>query len=68
MKTFGQVLELAEELQLDEQESLAEVLRRRVSEHRRAELIQAVKEARREFKAGRCRDATPQQIVKRLLA
>jgi hypothetical protein len=34
----------------------------------RAELVAAVKSARREFKEGRCRPATPAQIIKRLHA
>lgn len=68
MKTFGQVLESADELPLEEQESLLMILQRRVAEQRRAQLVEAVKEARREFKAGRCRAATADQIVKRLVA
>lgn len=68
MTTFAQVLDSADELAVDEQESLVAVLQHRLAEHRRAELVEAVKSARREFKAGRCRPATPAQIVKRLFA
>lgn len=66
MKTFGQVLDSAGELTLDEQESLVSVLRRRVAEHRRAELIRDVKEARQEFKTGKVRPATVAEILKRI--
>ena len=68
MKTFGQVLEWADALSLEEQESLVDVLQRRLREQRRAELAKAVKEARKEFKAGRCRPASPGEIIKKILA
>jgi hypothetical protein len=68
MKTFGQVLESADELSLEERESLVMILQRRVAEQRRAQLVEVVKEARREFKDGRCRTASADQIVKRLIA
>ena len=68
MTKFAQVLDSADGLALEEQESLVEVLQHRLAEHRRAELVAAVKAARQEFKAGRCRPATPAQIVKRLFA
>jgi hypothetical protein len=68
MKTFGQVLESADQLPVDEQESLVTVLQRRVAEKRRAELIEAVKEARDQFRRGGCRPASPREIVRRILA
>ena len=68
MTKFAQVLDSAGDLAVDEQESLVELLQHRLVEHRRAELVAAVKSARREFKEGRCRPATPAQIVKRLFA
>ncbi len=68
MKTFGQVLELADDLPLEQQESLVAILQRRMREQRRAELIEAVKEARKEFKAGRCRPASPEVIIKKIRA
>jgi len=68
MTKFAQVLDSADDLAVEEQESLVEVLQHRLAEHRRAELVAAVKSARREFKEGRCRPATPAQIVKRFFA
>ena len=68
MTKFAQVLDSADGLAFEEQESLVEVLQHRLAEHRRAELVEAVKAARQEFKAGRCRPATPAQIVKRIFA
>ena len=68
MTKYAQVLDSADGLAIEDQESLVEVLQHRVAERRRAELIEAVKSARRECKAGKCRPATPAQIIKRILA
>jgi len=67
MKSFGQVLEWADELSPDEQESLVSILQRRLREQRRAELVAAVKEARKEFRTRRCRPASPSQIMRKIL-
>jgi hypothetical protein len=67
MKTFGEVLESADDLPVEDQETLIDLLRRRLAERRRTELVQAVKEARQEFKEGRCRPATPSDIMRRVL-
>ena len=58
MKTFGQVLDSADALTLEEQESLVSVLQRRVVERRRAALVREVKEAWQEFKADLVRPAS----------
>jgi hypothetical protein len=68
MKTFAQVLDSADELAPEDQESLIAVLENRLAERRREELVEAVASARAEFKAGRCRPATSKQILKRILA
>jgi hypothetical protein len=68
MTAFAKLLDSADHLPLEEQEELAETLRRRVAEKRRAELILAVKEARAEFARGRCKPATPAAILGKILA
>ncbi len=68
MSTFGQILESSTALSLEEQESLVVILQRRLAEHRRAKLVEAVSAARREFKAGRCRPASSKAILKKILA
>jgi hypothetical protein len=68
MKTFGQVLDWADGLTLDEQENLVSILQRRMADRRRAELARAVKEAREEFKSGRVRPATAAEILKRIVS
>jgi hypothetical protein len=68
MTKFGEVLEIADALSLDEQEDLLSLLTSRVREQRRAELAQTVREARHEFRAGRVRVASPAQIMKKILS
>jgi hypothetical protein len=68
MKTFAQVLDSADELPVEEQESLLEVLQHRVAERRRAELIKSVQTARKEFKSGKLRPASPSEIMRKVLA
>jgi len=68
MKTFAQVLDSADELAVEDQESLIAVLENRLAERRRAELVEAVAQAQDEFKSGRCRPASGKQILKRILA
>lgn len=66
--TFNKVLESADKLSLDEQETLTEVLRRRIIEHRRAELAKEIKDAQQEFKDGKCKPATPSELMKEILS
>jgi hypothetical protein len=68
MKTFAQVLDSADALPVEEQESLLEVLRHRLAERRRAELTKSVQAARKEFKSGKLRPASPSEIMRKVLA
>lgn len=65
---FGDILDAATELTIDEQETLIDVLRRRIAEHRRTAIVRDVREAREEFEAGRCRSATPDEILDEILS
>jgi hypothetical protein len=65
---FGELLEAADQLTLEEQADLVEVLRRRISERRRDELAEEVREARQDYAAGRCVPATPADILKNILS
>ncbi len=66
--TFNDVLESADKLSLDEQETLTEVLHRRLIEHRRAELAKEIQNAQQEFQEGSCRPATPSELMKEILS
>jgi hypothetical protein len=66
--SFSEILEAADQLSLDEQTSLIEVLRHRVTERRREELAREIQEARCEFQAGRCQPKTPAEVLKEILS
>jgi len=68
MTTFASALESADQLTLDEQEELAATLQRRIAERRREELVQAVKEARADFAAGKIKPTSVAAIMKRIRA
>lgn len=66
--SFGEILEAADKLTLDEQEALMGVLNRRVIEHRREELAKDIQKAKREFKEGSCKPAKPSELMKEILS
>ena len=66
--TFGEILEAADRLSLEDQESLLDVLHRRVIDKERAELVKDVQEARKEFNEGKCRPASPDELMKEILS
>ena len=68
MKSYGQVLDSIEALPEEQQESLLDIVRKRLAERRRAALVKAVCEARKEFKSGKLRPATPAEIMRKVLA
>src|SRR5690242_3506158 len=56
---FREILEGAEKLSAEDQETLVQVLKNRLREHRRAELAREVQAAQKEFSEGRCQPVTP---------
>lgn len=65
---FSDVLEAAGQLTLEEQTELVEVLHRRIAERRRSEIVREVRQARKEFQAGRCKPAAPGDILRSILS
>jgi hypothetical protein len=65
---FGDVLEAADKLPLEEQESLIEILQQRMIEHRRAELAKDIEAARQEFRRGHIQSVTPSDIINEILS
>lgn len=61
--TFGDVVDAANELSLDEQQSLLEILRRRIADLARRELVRDVEEARDEFRSGGARPASVDDLM-----
>ena len=58
--TFSDIIDAADNLSLDEQEALVEILRRRIAEANRAQLVREVKAARADFATG---DASPTTVA-----
>lgn len=65
---FQEVLEATDRLSWEEQETLIDVLQRRLVEQRRAELLQDIQAARQEFQAGDCQPMTPSEIMREILS
>ena len=68
MKSYGQMLGDIDKLPEDQQESLVDTVQKRLAERRRSELVKAVGEARREYRTGKLRRATPSEIMRKILA
>ena len=66
--SFNEILDAADQLSVDEQATLVEVLRHRITERRREELAREIQEARREFQTGQCQPRTPSDILKDILS
>lgn len=65
---FGEVLEAIDKLSLEEQETLLDILHRRLAEQSRKIVATESQEARKEFAEGRCQSATPEEIMKDILS
>jgi hypothetical protein len=63
---FGEVVDAADQLSVDEQESLVEIIRRRLAERRRRILVLEAHEAVQEFMEGRCRITTVDDLMKEI--
>ena len=66
MNSYAATLEALEALPLEEQESVLEIMQRRLAERRRAELIATVKQARKELVAGQCKPASVASIMRQV--
>jgi len=71
MKTslpFGEILDAADALSIEDQEALIAVLRRRIIESRRQEILKDIHEAEQEFDRGQCRPATAAELMKEIIS
>ena len=66
--SFGEVLESIEKLSLDEQETLMDIVQRRIAERSRKVLRAEIQEVRQEFTEGRCQPATADELMKEILS
>jgi hypothetical protein len=66
--TFADILEAAEQLPLEDQENLIHILKNRLREQKRVELVRDVQETEQEFAQGKCQPMTPEQIMEEILS
>jgi len=63
-RAFADVLDAAEQLDVDEQAELIAVLSRRLAERGRERVAATAAQARQEFAAGQCQTMTAAEIVR----
>jgi hypothetical protein len=63
MTTFAEIVDAADRLSADEQLTLLEILRRRLADRNREQLVRDVADARAEFMAGGAQPASVKQIM-----
>jgi hypothetical protein len=64
--TFQKALEIVESLPEEQRESLMDIVKRRLIEERRDRLAQSIKEAREEYKRGKIRKGTVDDLMHEL--
>jgi hypothetical protein len=65
---FADVLDAVDRLSTEEQETLLEIVQRRMAERRRTRLAAEVKEARAEFARGDCTETSPDVLLTEALS
>jgi hypothetical protein len=65
--TFADILEVADQLPIEDQEQLISILQNRVRDHKRSVLVRDVSEAQREFAQGKCQPMTVEQLMGEIL-
>lgn len=63
MTDFSEILDAADQLPIDAQQTLVEILQRRIAERGRADIVRDVHAARAEHAAGDSRPATVKDIM-----
>jgi len=63
MATFSEVVDAADNLSVDEQETLLEILRRRIAKQNRDALVRDVADARTEFENGKARVVSVSELM-----
>ena len=65
---FGEILEAADKLPVHDQESLRDILAKRIIDRRRDELYGEIKEAQKEYKSGKGKAGKPDDIMAEILS
>jgi len=64
--TFQDVLDMIESLPEEQQENLIAIIRRRLIEHKREVLAERINEAREEYRLGKVRRGTVDDLMKEI--
>jgi hypothetical protein len=64
---FAAALEAVDRLSLEEQETVVEILLRRLAERRREEPASEIREAEGEYRAGKATPRSPQELIDEIL-
>jgi len=64
--TFQDVLDMIESLPKEQQENLIAIIRRRLIEHKREVLAERINEAREEYRLGKVRRGTVDDLMKEI--
>ena len=64
--TFQDVLDMIESLPEEQQENLIAIIRRRLIEHKREVLAERINEARKEYRLGKVRRGTVENLIKEI--
>ena len=64
--SFQDLIDAVESLPLDDQSMLVELINKRITEKRRAELVAEIQDARRAFKNGEVKRGTVEDLMKDL--
>jgi hypothetical protein len=68
LRNFADLLDAVDNLSWEEKETFLEILQRRFLERRREEIATEIEAARQEFKAGECRVATADDLMKEIVS
>jgi hypothetical protein len=63
MSKFSEIVDAMDKLSIDEQEAIVHILRRRIAEQNRSDLVRDVAEARAEFTSGNSQAASVSDIM-----
>lgn len=65
---FGEILEEFDKLPLGDQETIRDILSKRIIEQRRNELFAEINEARKEYGDGKCRPVSPEELMTEIVS
>ncbi|MBW1744491.1 MAG: hypothetical protein JRJ47_13845 [Deltaproteobacteria bacterium] len=65
---FGEILEAVDKLSIGDQESIRDILAKRIIGLRRDQLSTEIAEAHKEHEAGQCRPVTPDEIMTEIMS